>query len=196
MRYPLPAVMVDVRGGSILTALVTGQAGLVGLGRVLEPVAAAGGMAMDAVQLAGLGAGAQPPLGVGVVLSQVAAVGIEVGILEPHQVEVIEVAVAGAKFMVTGDILAWQGAQVALRCSTVILSDDDEFDVRGDGWLAAASRNNSDVPRRGAVAGLAIDPGLGPGGVIAVGWEIVVLGKLADVAAKAGGIEGQRRSLQ
>ena len=48
---------------------------------------------MDAVQLAGFGARADPPLGVGVVLAQVAAIGIEISILEPHQVEVIEVAV-------------------------------------------------------------------------------------------------------
>ena len=85
------------------------------VGRVLEPVAPARRVAMDAIQLAGLGAGAEPPRGVGVVLPQVAAIGIEVGILEADQVEVIEVAVAGAKFMVTGDILAWQGAHRCVR---------------------------------------------------------------------------------
>src|ERR1039458_1324089 len=42
------------------------------------------------------------------------------------------------------------------------------------------------------MAGLAIDAGLSPGGMVAVGLELVVLGKLADVATKAGGVKSQR----
>ena len=62
----------------------------------------------------------------------------------------------------------------------------------GAGWFVGQFAEQLDVLRRGAVAGLAIDARLGPGGVIAVGLEVVVLGKLADVAAEAGGVEGQR----
>ena len=94
--------------------------------------------------------------------------------------------------MVTGDILAWQGAQVALRCSVVSLLSDDELDVGRGGLVGRQLAEQLDVPRRGAVAGLAIDPRLGPGGVVAVGLKVVVLGKLADVATEAGGVEGQR----
>src|ERR1035438_10469346 len=42
------------------------------------------------------------------------------------------------------------------------------------------------------MAGLAIDAGLSPGGMVAVGLQVVVLGKLADVATETGGVEGQR----
>src|ERR1017187_4004900 len=48
------------------------------------------------------------------------------------------------------------------------------------------------MPSRGAVAGLAVNPGLRPGSVVAVALQIVVLGKLADVAPEARGIESQR----
>ena len=41
-----------------------------------------------------------------------------------------------------------------------------------------------------AVAGLTIDPRLGPGGVIGVGLEVIVGGELTDMAAIAGGVEG------
>ena len=47
-------------------------------------VSAAGCVAVDAVELAGLDARTHPPKGIGIVLSQVAGVGIEVGIFQSH----------------------------------------------------------------------------------------------------------------
>ena len=94
--------------------------------------------------------------------------------------------------MVTGDILAWQGAQVALRCSVVSLAEHDELDVGRGGLVGGQVAEQLDVLRRGAMTGLAIDARLGPSGVVAVGLEVVVLGKLADVATEARGVEGQR----
>ena len=69
--------------------LVTGQTGAVGVLR-REPVAPAGRVAVDAVELAAADAGAHQPAGVGVVFSEIAAVRIVVGIFESHQVVVIE----------------------------------------------------------------------------------------------------------
>ena len=73
--------------------LVAGQARLVRL-LALEAHPAARRMAVVAVQLARLGARAHEPGGVGVVLAQVAAVGIEVGMVERDEIEVIEKLVA------------------------------------------------------------------------------------------------------
>ena len=73
--------------------LVAGHAGIVGLFLGLEPVAAARGVAGHAVDLPGLGAGAHEPRGVGVVLAQVAAVGVEVGVLQGREIVVVEEAV-------------------------------------------------------------------------------------------------------
>ena len=114
---PARAGFVVRVGGSVLhPLLVARQAGVVGFGRVLEPVAPARGVAMDAVQLAGLGARAQPPLGVGVVLAQVAAIGIEIGILERHEIEVIEVAVARARSS-WSPATSWRGTGRRWRCA-------------------------------------------------------------------------------
>ena len=100
--------------------LMAGQAGVVGL-LLLEPVAAAGGVAVDAVELAGLDAGAHAPGGLGVVLPQVAAVGIEVGVLQGHQVEVVEEALPGVgSWRSAGIALAWQESQASLRCAVVM----------------------------------------------------------------------------
>ena len=54
------------------------------IGVVLVAIAPAGRVAMDAVELAALDARAHPPCGIGIVLAQVAAVGIEVGVLQAH----------------------------------------------------------------------------------------------------------------
>ena len=80
--------MVRVRRRGVHLVLVAGDAGVVEL-LLLEPVAAAGGVAVHAVDLPRLEAGAHAPGGVGVVLPEVAAVGVEVGVLERHEVEVV-----------------------------------------------------------------------------------------------------------
>jgi hypothetical protein len=49
---------------------VAGEARIIGLGFILKALAAAGGVALDAVELAGFGAGAHEPSGVGIVFSQ------------------------------------------------------------------------------------------------------------------------------
>jgi hypothetical protein len=49
---------------------------------------------------------------------------------------------------------------------------------------------DADMFRRGTVTGLTVDSRFPPGGVVSVGFEIIVLGKLADMAAIAGSVEG------
>ena len=77
--------------------LVARHAGVVGLFLGLEPVAAARGVAGDAVELSGLRTGTHQPGGVGVVLPQVAAVGVEVGVLQGRQIEVVEETITRRK---------------------------------------------------------------------------------------------------
>ena len=83
-----PLVM-GVRRCVLNPILVTGYAGIVEL-FILEPVAAAGGVAVHAVKLAGFGARAHQPGCVGVVLPKVPAVWIKVGVLQCCDTEVIE----------------------------------------------------------------------------------------------------------
>src|SRR5208282_6323117 len=91
---------------------------------------------MNAIQLTRLGARTEPPLSEGVVLAQVAAIGVEVSVLEPHQVKVVEVAVARSE--VHGHR---RHLRVAGRASVVALlgsqlADDDELDIGGSGLVS------------------------------------------------------------
>ena len=88
-----PGRVVAVLRRLLHLLLVAGHAHLVRL-LALETHPAAGRVAVVAVQLARLGAGAHEPRGVRVVLAQVAAVGIEVGMVQRDEIEVIEELVA------------------------------------------------------------------------------------------------------
>jgi len=55
----------------------------------LKPVAAAGGVAVHAVNLAGLGTGAHAPRGKGIVLSQISTISVEIGIFQRCKIEII-----------------------------------------------------------------------------------------------------------
>lgn len=145
---------------------------------------------MHAVELARLGAGAAGPGGHGVVFAEVAPVGIEVRVFVADEVEVIEVAVAGAEGSRQG-----HGFGVADAAQVVLLgmgegtAAPDELHVLGRVVLGRGQAD-ADVFLARAVAGFAVDAGLGPGGRVGVGLGIVIGGKLADVAAIAAGIEG------
>ena len=121
--HSLPAVpaLWCVWAGAFFTLFrVTGHAGVVGLLLLLEPVAAARGVAGDAVDLARLGTGAHAPGGVGVVLTQVAAIGVEVGVFQGRRGQSDRRSAHPAGTVaVSGDILAWQREHVALCCSGV-----------------------------------------------------------------------------
>jgi hypothetical protein len=100
--------------------LMARHAGVVGLLLGLKPVAAARGVAGYTVELPALGAGAHPPGGVGVVFTQIAAVGIEVRILQGGEIEVVKVAISRREGgAVTGYTFAWQMEQASFFCSGV-----------------------------------------------------------------------------
>gem|GEM_PF-5449753 len=174
---------------------VAGEAGVVGLGRIRKPVAPAGSVAVDAVQLAGFRAGAEPPGGEGVIFSQVPSVGIEIRMLQRDQVEVIKVAVAGGEAEGQGRHFGVAGRAGVIALLRRQCAGDDELEVGGGRLVGGPPAKQLDVRRRGAVAGLAVNARLGPGGVVAVGSQVVVLLKLADVATEARRVEGQRALL-
>ena len=181
--------MVRVRRRVVHLVLMAGHAGVVEL-LLLEPVAAAGGVAVHAVDLARLGAGAHAPRGERIVLAQVAAVGVEVGVLQGQRGRSgRRTALPAGTPRVSGLALAWQLEQRSFRCSFVMVL------VRmirssGSGWPLGVALAILLCSTAGAVAGLAVDARLGPGGVVGVGLRVVVGRELAHVAAVAGGIEG------
>ena len=80
--------------GCSTLSFMAGHARLVGLVLRLELVPATGSVAMQAIELARLDTGAHEPGGVGVVLSQVAAIRVIVGAFESHQTIMVEELVA------------------------------------------------------------------------------------------------------
>ena len=69
------------------------------------------------------------------------------------------------------------------------LLDADDLEVRGHLSLGRGLHHFVVFPG-GAVAGLAVDARLRPGGAVGVGLQIIIAAELADVAVKAGGVEG------
>ena len=156
----------------------------------LKTQPAAGRVAVVAVELARLAARAHQPRSIRVVFAEVAAVGIEIGVFQRNQIEMIEELVARTKgererdhFRVAG------GAQVVHLCGGEVLGANN-LDV----FRCAARRgglHRADVLLGRAVTRLATDARLGPRRVVGVGGQVVVCRQLGDVAIEAGGVEGE-----
>ena len=89
---------------------------------------------MDAVELAGLGAGAHEPRCEGVVFTQVAAVGIEIRVLQRHEIKMVKEPLLGLVFEGQRACLG-----VAARTEVVALLlghglGADESETPGRGW--------------------------------------------------------------
>lgn len=69
------------------------------IGFVLKSKSAAGSMAIDTIQLAGLGTGTHPPCGECIVFAQIAAVRIEIPVFERDQIGVLKEVVARNKLV-------------------------------------------------------------------------------------------------
>ena len=95
---------------------MTGIAGLVGLGWVVKLIAAAGGVAVHAVELAGERTGTARPGGLGVVFPEITTVRVKIRVLVGNEVVVVEIAVPGRKR--TGE---WHGLGVAGGAQVVLL---------------------------------------------------------------------------
>ena len=181
--------VMRVGGGVFHLLLVTRQAGVVCHGRLLEAVAPARCVAMNAVQPARPGARVHPPPGVGVVLSQVAPVRIEIRGIDAHQVEVVEVALAGRKAVGQGRHLRMAGGAQGVALLDAELPGDDQLDVRRRRGIGRHPAKQPCMTRRRPVARLTVDAGLSPLCLVAVALEVVVLRELADVAAEARRVE-------
>ncbi len=143
---------------------VAWQAGVVRLWPA-EEITATRGMAIEAVELAGGQAGARQPKGVGEVLSQVAPVRVEVGMLERGEVVMVEVAITRHKCLRDRPHLGVaRRAEVTDLLRGEVLVADDERAI-GAGFFIAGSH----VLAAGPVTRLAVDAGLYPDGVIGIG---------------------------
>ena len=167
---------------------VAGRARLVRL--LLEAIAAAGRVAVQAIELARRRTGTHAPRGHRVILAQVAAVGVEVRVVQGREIEVIEVAVAGD--VGSGDRrhlrVAGAAGVVLLRRRHPLHADDlDVFRRLALGRGPA----DADVLLARTVAGLATDARLGPNGVIGAASQVEIPRELADVTAITRGVEGE-----
>ena len=85
--------VVGVVRGVLHMLLMTRHTGILKFFLSLEPVAPAARMASNTVDLACLHAGAHEPRGIGVILSQVTAIGVKVRILQCRDIILVEEAV-------------------------------------------------------------------------------------------------------
>ena len=186
----LPGGMVSVRHGVLHGCLVAGQARLVGV-CALEPWPSTSRVAMVAVELPRADARAREPGGQRVVLTQVAAVGVKVGMLERDQIEMVEERVTRLEARGNGHHLGMaRGAHVVHlgRCEIPGPNDLQVLDVVSTGRILL---HHPDVLAGRAVARLAAYARLGPGCLVRVGLQVIVGGKLADMTVEACGVEGE-----
>ena len=168
---------------------VTGHARLVRLFFCLELVSATGGVTLDAVKLPGFDARAHSPERVGVVFTQVPAIRVEIRVLQCRQVVMVEEPIPGCEAGRQGVHLGV--ARSAVR--VVLLSrkrlGPDDLEILGHGSFGSLPTHAVMLLAR-TMAGLTVDPGLGPGRMVGVGLEIVVCRELAHVATVAGRVKG------
>ena len=183
--------VVRVFGRVLDAILVTREASAVRIALGVA-VASGGSVAVDAIELAGFDAGAERPGSIGVVLADVAAIGIVVSIFVGGESEMIVELVAGAEAVGEESGLGVAGATsiVALGMGEIFEADEAEFSGSFAGFFGVLIELN--VFAGGAVAGFTVDAGLEPSGVVGVRGSDVVGFDLADVAAIARGIEGER----
>ncbi len=171
------------------TPLVTGHASVVRL-IAFVPVAPAGRMAVQTVQLAGHDARTHQPRRIRVVLAQVAPVGIEIRMLERHQIVVVEELIARLEARRQRDHLGVAGTTGGVRLlrRELLVADDRKLLTR----TVRISLAGAYVVGCRAVTRLAVDPRLQPDRTIAVGLQIVVCRELADVTAVTRRVERER----
>ena len=141
--------------------LVAGQAGLVGLFLLFEPVTSTGGMALDTVELSGLDAGTHHPERVGVVFTQVPAVGVEIRVFQRGQVEVVEEPVARLESRGQRNHLGVTRPAVGVMLLGREKLRPDELEILGRGPFGRLPEDAVMLLAR-TVTGFAVDPGLGP----------------------------------
>ena len=105
-------------------------------------------MAVQAVELAGFGAGAHPPEGIGVVFAEIPPIGVKIRILQGYQVIIIAVAVPRREGGHEGAHLGMTGGAgvVILLVGEVPASPDDLEILWGLGLLLCRLGY---VPRQG-----------------------------------------------
>ena len=135
-------------------------------------------------------AGAHQPRRVGVVFAQVAAVRIEIGMIEHDQVEMVEKLVAGQEIERQGHEFGVAGGAHVVDLLALELLRADDLDV-GDLLRVVGDIHRVEVGARRSVTRLATDARLAPHGLVGVGGQIVVRAELADVAIEAGGVESE-----
>jgi len=169
---------------------MAGHARLVGLVLRLELVPTARSVAMEAIEFSRLGTGAHKPRGVGIVFSQIATIRVIVRIFESHQTIMIEEPVPRLEGICEHDGLGMtRGACRIVLLLGKVTTAAFYFHVFRNGSLWGFL-TDANVFIRGTVAGLAVDAGLNPFGLVRIGLQIVVGGNLADVAPVTGGVEG------
>ncbi len=172
--------------------IMTGQAGVVCL-FIGEPVTAAGGVAMDAIEFAGFCALIHSPAGECIVFAEIPSVGIKIVILQGYEIIVVEIFLAGFKACSDRAHLGmtWAAHTVYLIAIKILCAYQSEVF-----WLFVFQGGFAEMPNvfaAGAVACFAVNSRFFPDGVVCVGFQVVVCRKLADVTAKAGSIERKRR---
>ena len=166
--------VVSVRWRVLDLILVAWQAGVISFPFFSKAIPPARCVTLDAVKLARGGAWAHPPTGQCVVFAQVPSVWIEVGILEGGQVEMIKEPALWRKPGSDGRRLCVTRATDVVPLHDRAPCQRNELQV-----IRAFARlrlpRHADMLSSGSMTGLAVDPGLFPGGAVAVTVRIVVV---------------------
>ena len=89
---PATWLVVSMLGRVLNIFAVAGQTCIIGLCSVCEPEAATGRMALETMKLPGLYTGAHEPPGIGVVLTQISAIRVEIRVFQCREVIVVKEA--------------------------------------------------------------------------------------------------------